>query len=107
MPAMGLVKMNYETKRRNEEAGKVDGCTYEDIDSYNNITIMAGSTYGAELRSAQRTHIEKIYYKCVSRITWEGMRRRDRWQRVHKGDGSHTKLTVREGEREGEWEGET
>ena len=82
--------MNYETKRRNEEAGKVDGCTYEDIDSYNNITIMAGSTYSAELRSAQRTHVAKTYYECVSRITWEGMRRRDRWQRVHKGDGSRT-----------------
>ena len=56
--------MNYETMRRNEEAGKVDRCTYEDIDSYyNNITVMAGSTYGAELRSARCTHVAKIYYE--------------------------------------------
>ena len=54
------------------------------------ITIMAGSTYCAELRSARRTHVAKIYYECVSGITWEGMRRCDRWQRVHKGDGSRT-----------------
>ena len=56
----------------------------------NNIIILEGSTYGAELRSARRTHVAKTYYECVSGITWEGMRRCDRWQRVHKGDGSRT-----------------
>ena len=56
----------------------------------NNIIILEGSTYGAELRSARRTHVAKIYEECVSGITWEGMRRCDRWQRVHKGDGSRT-----------------
>jgi hypothetical protein len=52
-----------------------------DVDSY----IMAGSTYITELGAAC-TYVAKTYlYKCVSRITWEGMRRCDMWQRVHKG----------------------
>lgn len=69
-----------------------------------NIIRMAGSTYDAKLRSAQHTYVAKTYYECVSRITWEGMRRCNRWQRVHK-DGSSCTNGKGGGEGEGEGEG--